>query len=69
MNARAGLVCALLLLPACTAQTAAERRDSVLNGSLESARLACLMILADASIPREPGVNEYCLAVVNGCPR
>lgn len=64
---RALVLC--LLLSACSAATAAERRDDALNAALESARLACLTILADPSIPREPGVNEYCTAVVNGCPR
>lgn len=69
MATRGLALCCLLLLSSACAATAEERRDQVLNGSLESARLACLMILQDPSIKREPGVNEYCLAVVNGCPR
>jgi hypothetical protein len=62
-------LCCLLLLPACAAQTAAERRDEALNAALEAGRLACLTILANPDIPREPGVNEWCEGVVRGCPR
>lgn len=60
-------ICGLVLLSGCAAASAAERRDQALNAALESARLACLTILANPDIPREPGVDAYCAAVVHGC--
>lgn len=62
-------LCGVVLLSGCSAATAAERRDQAFQATLDAARLVCLTLLADETIPREPGVNEYCVAVVNGCPR
>lgn len=62
------LAALLLALSACSASPE-ERRDQTINAALESARLACLTVLANPDIPREPSVTEYCTAVVNGCPR
>jgi len=58
--------CLLLLAAACSSSPEAAR-DRALNTALEAGRLACLTILADPSIPREPGVDDYCRAVVGGC--
>lgn len=69
MTRAALAVCGLLLLSGCSAATAAERRDQAFQATLDAARLVCLTLLADETIPREKGVNEYCVAVVNGCPR
>jgi hypothetical protein len=59
----------VLLAPAC-AEAPAARRDEALQAALESARVACIVILSDKSIEREPGVDAYCEAIANGgCPK
>jgi len=59
----------VLFAPAC-AEAPEARRDEALQAALESARVACFVILADKTIPREPGVDAYCEAIANGgCPK
>ncbi len=64
---RPALVALSLASASCLAQTAEQRRDLVIQSALDSARAACLMLQADKSIGREPGVDAWCDGVVNGC--
>ena len=58
-----------LLLSACSATTAEQKRDLAIQTALDSARAACLILQSDRSIEREPSVDAYCVAVLNGCPK
>jgi len=66
---RASLVYLLLALGACSTTTAEQRRDLAIQTALDSARAACLILQSDKSIQREPGVDDYCAAVLNGCSK
>ena len=66
-NVALGLVC--LALGACSSTTAAQRRDLAIQGALDSARAACLILQSDKTIERAPDVDAYCAAVLNGCPK
>lgn len=67
MNARAGLVLCLLLLPACAQATAQERRDQVIQTALESAVLGCQMALADPTTEWDEGAKAWCERLTRGC--
>ena len=69
MNARSGLVLCLVLSAAACSGTAAENRDKAINTAFESARLGCLTLRNDKSIEREPGVDAWCDALLEGCPK
>jgi hypothetical protein len=52
---------------ACSTTTAEQRRDLAIQTALDSARAACLILQSDRTIEREPGIDNYCQAVLNGC--
>ena len=62
------LAITLLALSACSA-TAEQRRDQAIQTALDSARAACLILQSDKQIEREPGIDAYCVAVLNGCAK
>lgn len=68
---RAARLLALLALVlhtgACATPTAADRERAI-QTALDAGRAACLILLADRSIEREPGTDAYCAVVLNGCP-
>ncbi len=66
--ARALAVLAVVLHSgACAAPTASDRARAV-QTAIDAGRAACLILLADPTIPREPGVNAFCLTMLSGCP-
>jgi len=68
MNAPRALAAAgLLLLATGCAGTPEARRDEALQAAIDSGRAACIYILSDPSIEKEPGLDDYCRRVVNGC--
>lgn len=67
-RASLGILCSLLLLAAC-ATTELERKEAAINGALAGAYVACSAALSDPRMTWGPGAREYCVAIVNGCPR
>lgn len=63
------LAALLLALSACSATTAVERKEQVVQAALDSAFVACTAALGDPRMTWAPGARDYCLAIVNGCPR
>jgi hypothetical protein len=67
-----GRVCLLplLLLAGCAAPNKEQAIQTALDAHLvaqDAARAACILAMADQSITREPGFDEYCFRLVNGC--
>lgn len=58
------LILVLLCLPNCSATTAADK-GRIIKASLDTSRAGCLVLLADASIPREPATADYCNRLLN----
>lgn len=55
------LVLPLLLLAGCAS------KEQAIQNSLNGAMLACDVLLADKSIPREPEAQAFCERMQRGC--
>lgn len=60
------IVVLCLWLFACAAPTAADRGRTI-QGALAAGKAACLILLADESIPRDASAVAHCQAVLSGC--
>ena len=72
MNARGLALCPLLLL---AASCAAPSKEAAIQGALDAGKAArvaekaaCLVLQASPEIEREQGMDEYCAAILRGCP-
>ncbi len=68
---RAALVLLCLALGSCAAPTKEQAIQSALDAGRAARvaeRAACLVLQASPEIEKEPGVVEYCDAVIHGCP-
>lgn len=56
---------ALVLL--CLALGACQSKEQAVQSALEGGMLACDLLLADPTIPREPAAQAFCERMQRGC--